>query len=51
MRWTSLLKHVPRRVNKRFSEAGVLSTNALLPLNRDGLRTDVIPTVEIEDAF
>jgi len=38
-------------VNKRFSEAGVLSTNALLPLNRDGLRTDVIPTVEIEDAF
>ena len=51
MRWTSLLKHVPRRVNKRFSEAGVLSTNALLPLNRVGLRADVIPTVEIEYAF
>jgi len=28
-----------------------MSANALLPLNRDGLRADAIPTVEIEYAF
>jgi hypothetical protein len=35
----------------RFAETGVLSANALLPLNRDGLRADVIPAVQIEYAF
>ena len=40
-----------RSKHERFSEAGVLSANALLPLNRDGLRADAIPTVEIEYAF
>ena len=35
----------------RFAEAGVLSANALLPLNRDGLRADAIPTLQIEYAF
>jgi hypothetical protein len=29
----------------------VVSANALVPLNRQGLRADVIPTVEIEYAF
>lgn len=35
----------------RFAKAGVLSANALVPLNRAGLRADVIPTVEIEYSF
>jgi hypothetical protein len=35
----------------RFAEAGVLSGNALMPLNRDGLRADVIPTVQVEYTF
>jgi len=35
----------------RFAESWVLSTNALVPLNRDGLRADVIPAVGIEYAF
>jgi len=34
-----------------FAESGVISANAVLPLNRDGLRADVIPTVEVEYAF
>jgi hypothetical protein len=35
----------------RFAEAGVVSANALVPVNRDGLRADVIPTVQVEYAF
>jgi len=35
----------------RFAEAAVVSGNALVPLNRQGLRADVIPTLEIEYAF
>ena len=35
----------------RFTDTGVLSANALVPLNRDGLRADVIPTVALEYAF
>jgi hypothetical protein len=38
-------------VRWRFAETGALSVNALLPLNRDGLRADVIPTFQIEYAF
>jgi hypothetical protein len=29
----------------------VISANAIVPLNRDGFRADVIPTVEVEYAF
>jgi hypothetical protein len=35
----------------RFAENGVISANALLPLNEDGLRADVIPTIEVEYVF
>ena len=35
----------------RITEAAVLSANALMPLNRDGLRADAIPTIEVEYAF
>jgi hypothetical protein len=35
----------------RFAENGVLSANALVPLNDQGLRPDVIPTVEVEYVF
>jgi hypothetical protein len=35
----------------RFAPRGVLSANALLPLNRQGLRADVIPTVQLEYVF
>jgi hypothetical protein len=35
----------------RFADAAVLSANALVPLNRQGLRADVIPTLEVECAF
>lgn len=35
----------------RFAETGVLSVNALLPVNRAGLRADVIPTVQTEYTF
>jgi hypothetical protein len=35
----------------RFAEAGVFSANALVPINREGLRPDVIPTVQMEWAF
>jgi hypothetical protein len=34
-----------------FAQTAVLSANALVPLNREGLRPDVIPTVEIEYTF
>jgi outer membrane putative beta-barrel porin/alpha-amylase len=35
----------------RFAAAGIVSADALLPLNRDGLRSDVTPTVQAEYAF
>ena len=35
----------------RFADNGVVALNALVPLNNDGLRPDVIPTVEVEYAF
>jgi hypothetical protein len=38
-------------VRYRFGDNGILSANALVPLNSDGLRADVIPTVEIGYAF
>jgi len=34
-----------------FAETGVVSANVIVPLNRDGLRTDYIPTIGIEYAF
>lgn len=34
-----------------FLESGVVSFNALVPLNDDGLRSDVVPTVEVQYAF
>lgn len=34
-----------------FAESGVLSASASVPLNRDGLRADVIPTLAIEYAL
>ena len=35
----------------RFVESAVVSANAIVPLNRDGLRADAIPTVQLEYAF
>ncbi len=35
----------------RFAENGVVSANALVPLNDQGLRPNVIPTVEVEYVF
>jgi hypothetical protein len=35
----------------RFAGSGFVSANALVPLNQQGLRAGVIPTVEIEYAF
>jgi hypothetical protein len=35
----------------RFAQSAVLSANALVPLNRQGLRADVIPTAEVEYTF
>ncbi len=35
----------------RFADSGFVSANALVPLNEQGLRADVIPTIEIEYAF
>ncbi len=35
----------------RFAENGVVTTNALVPLNRDGLRPDVVPTLSVEYGF
>ena len=34
-----------------FAETGVISANVIVPLNRDGLRADYIPTLEAEYAF
>ncbi|MCK6556409.1 transporter [Candidatus Binatia bacterium] len=34
-----------------FAETGVITANALIPLNDDGVRADVIPTVGVEYAF
>lgn len=34
-----------------FADTGVVSLNALLPLNDEGLRAEVVPTVEIQYAF
>jgi hypothetical protein len=34
-----------------FAETGVISANVIVPLNRDGLRADYIPTIEAEYAF
>lgn len=34
-----------------FAETGVITANALIPLNDAGVRADVIPTVEVEYAF
>jgi hypothetical protein len=35
----------------RFADTAVLSANALVPLNRQGLRADFIPTLEVEGTF
>jgi hypothetical protein len=35
----------------RFAESGVVSANVLVPLNDQGLRTNVTPTFEVEYAF
>jgi hypothetical protein len=35
----------------RFLESALLSANALVPLNRSGLRPDVVPTVNLEWRF
>jgi outer membrane putative beta-barrel porin/alpha-amylase len=35
----------------QFADSGILSANALVPLNQQGLRADVIPTIEVEYAF
>lgn len=34
-----------------FAESGVISANVIVPLNRDGLRADYIPTIEAEYSF
>ncbi len=34
-----------------FAESGVVSVNTIFPLNDDGLRANVIPTLEVEYAF
>ena len=34
-----------------FGESGVVSANVIVPLNRDGLRADYIPTIQAEYAF
>jgi hypothetical protein len=34
-----------------FAGTGFVAVNAIVPLNRDGLRADVIPTLEGEYAF
>jgi hypothetical protein len=34
-----------------FLETALLSANALVPLNDDGLRPDVVPTVSVEWRF
>jgi hypothetical protein len=34
-----------------LGENGIIAANAIVPLNRDGFRANVIPTVEVEYAF
>jgi len=34
-----------------FAESGVVSANAIVPLNSDGFRADIIPTIGVEYAF
>ncbi len=34
-----------------FAESGVVAVNFIVPINDDGLRADVIPTVQVEYAF
>ena len=34
-----------------FAESGVVSVNTIFPLNDDGLRANVIPTLEVQYAF
>ena len=34
-----------------FAESGILSANAVVPLNRDGLRAAVVPTLAVEYAL
>jgi hypothetical protein len=34
-----------------FAEGGVISANAIVPVNDDGLRADVIPTFEVQYSF
>jgi hypothetical protein len=34
-----------------FAESGVVSVNTIFPLNDDGLRANVVPTLEVEYAF
>jgi hypothetical protein len=38
-------------VRWRFTENALVSADVLVPLNRDGLRTDAIPVVNVEYAF
>jgi hypothetical protein len=35
----------------RFAESGFIGLNAIVPLDEQGLRPDVIPTLEVEYAF
>jgi hypothetical protein len=35
----------------RFADSGFVGLNAIVPLNEDGLRPDVIPTLEVEYSF
>ena len=35
----------------RFAETGFVSANFIVPLNQQGLRADLIPTIEVEYAF
>ena len=35
----------------RFADSGFVGLNAIVPLNEDGLRPDVIPTLELEYSF
>ena len=38
-------------VRYQLGDHGVVAANALVPLNRSGLRAEVIPTVEMEYGF
>jgi len=35
----------------RFADSGFVGLNAIVPLNEDGLRPDVVPTLEVEYSF